>query len=151
MRVGKVPCFNRLSTTWVLLEYYRLYTQILKYMTQGLGLEEKTNVTSIPFLLLWVSSPRWLLSLQVPELRKNRIKASTLKVVTQDQLMCNLAPLGVWTLQDLLAALWPHQKTMGMLWSLVWMNIHVLLSHSGIPAVGELQPRTCQRGHQDQC
>jgi len=64
-------------------------------MTQGLGLEEKTNVTSIPFLLLWVSSPRWLLSLQVPELRKNKIKASTLKVVTQDQLMCNLAPLGV--------------------------------------------------------
>lgn len=61
----------------------------------GAGIEQKICVCCVPFLLLWVSSPRWLLSLQLPELRKNKIKASTLKAVTQDQLMCNLTPLGV--------------------------------------------------------
>lgn len=104
-----------------LFHEFKLATQqkVLTYMTQA-GLEQGINVSCVPFLLVWDSRPRWLLSLQLRELRKNKIKASTLKVVTQDQLMCNLTPLGVWTLQDLLAVLWPHQKTMGMLWSRVW-------------------------------
>lgn len=47
---------------------------------------------------------------------KTTSKTSTLKAVTQAQLLCNLTPSGVWAFWDLLAVLWPQQNTMGMLW-----------------------------------
>lgn len=77
-----------------------------------LGLNKRLMYFVFHFCCSGSVLPDGWLALQLAQLRRNNIKASTLTADIQDQLMCNLTPLGVWTLEDL----WLCCDLTGRLW-----------------------------------